>query len=427
MGAEIAANGLPGRGRLVLGSGPASERVMTKTRTGFVPQRLSEIDRMLRDEYVATGKVPGTLLQIWHAGELAHSSMAGFADIEAGRAMHEDAIFRIYSMTKPVMAVALLSLVEDGLIELDDAVTEYIPSWSGLKVLEDGKLVTPRQPMTVLDLARHTSGLSGMAGTEVDRMYKARGIAGFNLPGGLDGLIALLAELPLEFHPGQQVTYSIGPTVLGYVMQQAAGKPLDEILEERVFAPLGMADSGFVCPPENAGRLAACYRWKKDGSGFGRDAAHDFTTRPALLSGDGGLVSTAADYLRLNRMLLGGGSLEGMRVLSPESVALLRTNQLPGNRDLPQMAGDDRFAGWKADGYGLSICCGTTIDPARRGIPANVGDIFWFGAANTYTLVDPVEDLSLIFLTQLLDSPFAVDLQRRLYTMVYEAITDRRA
>jgi CubicO group peptidase (beta-lactamase class C family) len=393
---------------------------------GFSPARLAEIERYLTTEFVESGKLPGYHLQLWRGGALAHDGMAGFADIEADRRMHGDAIFRIYSMTKPVMAVALLSLVEDGLVALDDPVTEYIPVWRDLKVLEDGQLVPPRNAMTALDLARHTSGLSGMGGTAVDRMYKERGIAGFDLAGGLDGLIALLAELPLEFHPGESITYSIGPTVLGYVMQAACGKPLSEVLAERVFAPLGMNDTGFFCPPANAGRLAAAYRWNRERDAFARDIRHDFTNPPILQSGDGGLVSTAADYSRLNRMLLAGGTLDGMQVLESESVALLRRNHLPGNRDLPAMAGDDRFAGWEAQGYGISICCGTTIDPGRRGIPCNTGDIFWFGAANTYTLVDPTADLSLVFLTQLLDSPFAVTLQRELYTRVYGAMMEPR-
>ncbi len=389
----------------------------TANRAGVSPARLAAIDRMLREKYVDAGRLPGTLLQVWRHGELAHSGMTGVADIEQGRAMHEDAIFRIYSMTKPIMAAALLSLVEEGRIALYDKVVDYIPSWSGLRVLEEGKLVPLRHPMTVLDLARHTSGLSGHANTEVHQMYAARGIAKFSLEGGLDGLIALLADLPLEFHPGERMTYSIGPTVLGYVLQQVCGKPLGEVLRERIFTPLGMVDTGFFCPPAKAGRLAACYRWQ--GAGFAPDHAHDFTHPPILESGDGGLVSTATDYMRFNRMLLNRGSLDGVQVLSRKSVEMLRTNYLPDNHDMVEMSGDNRFESWIAEGIGISICCGTTIDVARRQIPASVGDIFWSGAANTYMLVDPEEDLAVVFLTQLLDSPFMSDLQRRLYTMIY--------
>jgi CubicO group peptidase (beta-lactamase class C family) len=389
----------------------------TATRAGF-----AGLDRFLREEFVEAGKLPGTLLQVWHRDALVHSSSSGFADVEQQRPMHEDAIFRIYSMTKPIMAVALLRLVEEGRLGLHDEVVRWIPAWANLRVLEDGNLVPPHRPMTVLDLARHTSGLSGMANTGVHRMYQARRIAAFDLEGGLDGLIALLADLPLEYHPGERTTYSIGATVLGYVMQQAAGMPLAEILRTRVFAPLSMDDTGFVCLTQEAGRLAACYRMRSGGSGYDRDFAHDFTQAPVLYSGDGGLVSTAPDYMRFCRMLLGGGAIEGVRLLNPASFERLSSNQLPGNADLPSMAGDNRFAAWSADGVGISICTGTTADPARRGIPAHHGDMFWFGAAATWMLVDPAEDLAIVFLTQMLDASFMFDLHRDLQRRVYETV-----
>lgn len=392
------------------------------TSIGFSPSRLAAVDRGIRERYIDTRRFVGTQLQVWHRGALVHASIDGFADPDADRPMHDDAIFRIYSMTKPVMAVALLALVEQGRIALFDEVTKYIPSWGGLRVLEGGQLVPPRRPMTILDLARHTSGLSGLGNGEVHRMYQARGIAKFSLEGGLDGLIALLADLPLEFHPGERATYSIGPTVLGYVLQQVCGKPLDQILDELVLAPLGMADTGFVCPPAKAHRLAACYRWN-GGNGLVRDTERDFTLAPNLLSGDGGLVSTAADYTRFNRMLLGQGTLDGVRILSPKSFELLRLNHLPGNRDIVEMAGDNRWDGWVADGIGISICCGTTIDVARRMIPSSRGDIFWSGAACTHMLVDPAEDLAWVFMAQLLDSPFLIYSNRWLSTVIYGAMS----
>jgi CubicO group peptidase (beta-lactamase class C family) len=265
-----------------------------------------------------------------------------------------------------------------------------------------------------------------MANTAVHEMYKARRIAARDLEGGLDALIGMLSELPLEFHPGDRATYSIGATVLGYVMQQACGMPLGEVLRSRIFAPLGMEETGFFVPSTEAKRLAGLYRWNREHSAFARDTEHDFTAAPRLESGDGGLVSSAADYMRFCRMLLNGGSLDGTRVLSPKSIELLGTNMLPGNRDIVEMAGDDRFRGWIAEGIGISLCTGTTMNVARRMIPASLGDIFWAGAAATYMLVDPAEELAVVFMTQVLDAPFFLDLQRRLYTIVHGAMSLER-
>jgi CubicO group peptidase (beta-lactamase class C family) len=394
---------------------------------GLSQVRLAAIDRFIREKYVDPGWMPGALLQVWRGGKLAHQGMSGMMDVAAAKPMRADVVFRIYSMTKPIMGAALLALIEEGKIALADKVTDYIPSWGSLKVLEDGKLVPPHRQMTVLDLARHTSGLSGAGDTPVHEMYKARRIAARDLEGGLDRLIEMLAELPLEFHPGEGLTYSIGATVLGYVMQQASGRTLGEVLRTRILDPLGMDETSFQLAAGKADRLAAVYRWNPGASSLDPDLTQDFT-RPALLeSGDGGLVSTAADYMRFCRMLLGGGSLDGVRVLSPKSVALMGTNLLPGGRDWTEMAGVNRLPGWIGDGIGVSLCTGTTIDVARRMMPASAGDIFWSGAAATYMLVDRAEDLAVVFLTQALGTPFLHDLQRRLYTMIYGAMTESRS
>ena len=395
-------------------------------RGGFSLARLAAIDRFIAEQYVGTGRMPGALLQVWRGGEFVHQGMSGMMDIAAARPMREDAGFRIYSMTKPIMGCALLALVEEGRLALSDSVTDFIPSWANLKVLEDGQLVPLRRPMTVLDLARHTSGLSGAGNTPVHEMYKTRRIAARDLDGGLDALIGMLAELPLEFHPGEALTYSIGATVLGYVMQQATGQSLGEVLRTRILAPLGMNETGFQWPPEQRDRLAAVYRWNMTSGTAVPDATQDFTIAPLLESGDDGLVSTAADYMRFCRMLLGNGSLDGVHVLSPKSVAMMGTNLLPGNRDWTDLAGTLRLEGFVGDGIGISLCTGTTIDAARRMMPSSPGDIFWSGAASTYMLVDPAEDLAVLFLTQVLGAPFLHTLQRGLYTMVYGAMAEAR-
>jgi CubicO group peptidase (beta-lactamase class C family) len=397
-------------------------------RAGFSPARLAILDRFIKEGYVETGLLPGTLIQVWRHGELAHAAMAGMMDAERGLAMREDTIFRIYSMTKPVIGVALLALVEEGRISLDEEVAAYIPAWKDLRVWTGGELdsfttAPARRPMTVLDLATHTAGLGGWTDGPVVRAYHERRIGDANTEGGLETFVDQLADLPLAYSPGESWDYSDATTALGYIIQKVAGEPLGEFLHRRIFGPLGMPDTAFFCPPEKASRLAAQYGNGDDGRATPFADTHDFLSPPKLESGNGGLVSTTADYMRFSRMLLGRGALDGVQIVGPKSVELMRTNMLPGNQDSVELATRGAYDNWLFEGVGHSICCGTTTSIARRRMPCSAGDIFWGGAANSYVLVDPSEDLAIVFMAQRMAAPFFFTLQRLIFTMVYSALT----
>lgn len=412
----------------------------TVTLAGLSAHRLSVLDRVMRERYVDTGALPGFLTMVFRDGELAHTGMAGAMDIERAKPMREDAIFRIYSMTKPITAVALMMLVEEGRLGLDDDVHVHIPSWKQLGVYaagvpadkEDapGQFTTapPKRPMKVVDLVTHTAGLTyGFnARTTVDATYRKRGIGDVQTPGGLDRFIEQLAKVPLDFSPGDFWNYSVSIDVMGYLVQKLSGQTFGEFLRTRLFEPLGMRDTAFFCPESKIERLCSCYQPGSDGRlKLQDDAAKSTYARPPLLeSGGGGLVSTASDYLRFCRMLLGGGTLDGVQILSPKTVAMFSLNLLPGGRLLTDMvAGAGLFSESGYGGVGFSIGCGVNVDGARTRVPGTPGEFFWGGAASTAFWVDPRERLAVVFMTQVMGSTVRLTLRRDLRTLVYSAFT----
>lgn len=407
---------------------------------GFSSDRLARLDRVMAARYVETGRLPGILTLIWRRGTLVHTGMAGRMDLERGRPMQHDAIVRIYSMSKPITAVALMMLAEEGLIGLDDDVANHIPEWKTLGVYATGfpsliptgtptYITTPPvRPMKVIDLLTHTAGLTYgfMNRTAVDRAYRDLGVADFATEGGLDAMIAQLAGLPLEFSPGTAWNYSVSIDVLGYLVQKLGGMPFGAFLRTRLFEPLGMTDTAFHCPPEKLDRLAACYMPKQGGGLTVQDPANSsrFSAPPALESGGGGLVSTAHDYMRFCRMMLNGGSLDGVQILSPKTVAMFSMNFLPGGRDLASLAPPGLFSEAGYAGVGFSLGCGVTMDITRTRLPGSVGEYFWGGAASTAFWIDPKEDLAVVFMTQVLGSDARLTLRRDLRTLVYSAMTE---
>ncbi|WP_204848188.1 serine hydrolase domain-containing protein [Rhodopila globiformis] len=413
---------------------------MNPASIGFSAPRLARLDAVMRQRYVDTGKLPGILTMIYRRGALAHLGMAGSIDIERDKPMREDAIFRIYSMSKPITAVALMMLVEEGQIGLDDDVATYIPSWKNLGVYATGMpsivpvagpayMTTPvERPMKVIDLATHTSGLTYgfLNRTAVDDAYRRAHVADFNAEGGLDAMIEQLATLPLEFSPGTAWNYSVSIDVIGYLVQKLSGMRFGEFLRNRLFEPLGMTDTAFCCPPEKLGRLGSCYM---PGNGGGLKVQDDagnsfFAAPPALESGGGGLVSTAHDYMRFCRMMLNGGTLDGVQILSPKTVALFSLNHLPGNREVAEMAPPGMFSEASYAGVGFSIGCGVNIDVARTRLPGTLGEYFWGGAASTAFWIDPKEELAVVFMTQVIGSDARLTLRRDLRTLVYSAMTE---
>lgn len=397
-------------------------------KAGFSEERLARIPRLLAT-HVAEGGLPGALTMIWRQGELVHKSLVGAIDLTRGTAMREDAIFRLYSMTKPVTAVALLMLMEEGRIALDEPVARFIPGFAHLKLV-DGR--PSARAMTVLDLLRHTAGFTyGFHNrTAIDAAYRAQRVAEMDTEGGLPAMIAQLEKLPLEYSPGDAWIYSVATDVVGYLVELVSGRPYADFVRENILAPLGMRDTDFLVPENKRDRFAACYMFK-DGrlELFDDSRSSNFLAPPKLQSGGGGLVGTAADYLRFCRLLLGKGTLDGVQLLSPKTVALMTANQLPGGKEIADLSpAPDAFneTGYRGIGFGLGVA--VTLDPARVGIPGTAGEFTWGGMASTTFFIDPVEEMIFLFMTQVItDTARRVRLRRTLRTLVYGAMTESHA
>lgn len=405
-------------------------------KAGMSGARLDAFARALAARYVDSGKIPGAVALVHRWGETAYTAVMGSMDRERGRAMREDAIFRIYSMTKPITSVAFMTLVEKGLVALDDPVSSAIPEWKDLGVIVAGarslggfQTRRPEREMQMIDLLRHTAGLSYyfQAKTNVDTAYRELKLGEPTNPGGLDGMIADLATLPLDYSPGEQWNYSVATHVLGYLVEKISGRPFADYLQAEIFGPLGMVDTGFSVPDAKLDRFCACYGPSPDGGMtlFDDPETSYFRQTPALASGGSGLVSTAADYLRFCRMLLTGGTLDGVQILSPKTIQLMTLNHLPGGRDIAEMSNSTfSEAGYPGIGFGLGFA--TTVDVARTQMPGSVGDFFWGGGASTAFWIDPKEGLIVVFMTQLLPST-TYRIRRDLRSWIYGAIRDAGA
>ncbi|WP_439893016.1 serine hydrolase domain-containing protein (plasmid) [Ralstonia sp. 25C] len=405
---------------------------------GMSRERLQRVDRFIHDAYVATGKLPGALTQVWRRGERVVNAVQGWADRERQVPLAEDSIFRIYSMTKPITSVAFMMLVEECKVALDDPVSKYIPAWQNLGVFTGGFMAgfqtrPTTRPMRMVDLLRHTSGLTyGFhQNTNVNAAYRQLKLGGADLNGTLDGMVEKLAGLPLEFSPGEAWNYSVSTDVLGYLVGKISGVPFETFLKERILDPLGMVNTAFYVPEDKASRLCACYAVGALGSTAVSDQpvlqddprTSAYLKPPSFVSGGGGLVSTAADYLRFARMLLQGGELDGVRLLGPKTLALMTANHLPGGVDISTLSPRSMFSEAAYDGVGFGLGFATTIAQAATLIPGSTGDFFWGGAAGTFFWVDPKEDLIGLFFTQVLPSS-AYPVRRQLRTLVYSAITE---
>jgi len=400
---------------------------------GFSPERLARIDRFLQAKYIDAGRLAGVQFLLARGGEVAHQSVLGMADAERRTPLAEDTVFRIYSMTKPVTSVALMSLVEEGLIALDDPVAKHIPEFASLGVFVAGynpgfMTRAPDRPMQVVDLLRHTSGLtySFQSRTNVDAAYRELRLEEFHDRLDLAGMIAALSKLPLEFSPGDAWNYSVSTDVVGYLVQKIAGKPLGQVFQERIFDPLKMTDTGFFIREDQRSRLAACYEVTPQGGRKLQDdpAVSPFLAPPRLESGGGGLVSTAADYLRFANMLMRGGELEGARILAPKTVRLMTANHLPGGQDLTQMS-RSLFSESTNAGVGFGLGFAVVFDPSRTLLAGSPGEFYWGGMASTTFWVDPVEQITAVMMTQLIPSS-TWPIRRELRTLTYGALMEPR-
>ena len=394
---------------------------------GLDGDRLARIDRFLAERYVDPGLLPCALLLVARRGELVHRSVLGHASLERKQRLAEDTIVRIYSMTKPVTSVAFMMLVEEGRIAIDDPVARWIPSWRDQAVYRSGMpgafVTRPVDaPMRIIDLLRHTSGLTYgfQLRTNVDAAYRSLKLDPFESE-SLEAFVDKLGSVPLEFSPGTAWNYSVSTDVVGHLVSVVSGMPFDDFVRSRILKPLGMRDTDFFVPEAKVARFADCY--VKSAAGRLEPAPPvDFSKPPRAPSGGGGLVSTAADYLRFCEMLRRGGELDGVRLLGPKTLHLMRANHLPGGRDLADIS-ISMFSEAMFQGVGFGLGFAMTTDPVRCGVTSSPGEFWWGGMASTAFWVDPVEDVCVVFLTQLIPSS-TYPIRRELRSMINAAIVD---
>lgn len=349
---------------------------------------------------VDAGLLAGAVTVVWQRGKVLQVNEIGHRDVDAGVPMTRDTIFRVASMTKPVTVAAAMTLVEEGRLALSDPITDWLPEFTSMQVLADPRgpldaTVPARRAITVEDLMTHRCGLAYQFSIPGPL---ARAYAKVSLRQDADAWLAEVATLPLAHQPGQQLTYSHATDVLGILISRIAGKPLHEVLEERILGPLGMVDTGFFLTPRSRRRAATMYALTPEGTLRHSVMGPPHVAPPAFCQGGAGLWSTADDYLRFARMLLDGGTVDGVRVLSPESVRDMRTDRLTEQQKQVPFLG---MPYWIGRGFGLNLSM--VNDPARSGPlvgPGGAGSFTWPGAYGTWWQADPENDLILIYLIQ---------------------------
>ena len=359
------------------------------------------------DRLVADGELVGMTAMIARRGQVVFEHAAGVLDLETGAPMRLDSLLRVYSMTKPITSAGALMLVDEGKLDLDEPVTRFFPEWSQQTAYQGDKVVAVEPPVTAKHLLQHTSGLSyGYVGdTPVDKAYRAAGLIDDwdYLVRDTNVLVRKLADIPLLFQPGTRWHYSFSTDVLGQLIERVSGQPLDEYLDERMFRPLGMKDVYFDVPADVVHRFGTDHEFK-DGKFVVQDSAREDPEfiGVTFLSGGGGLVMPTESYVRFCQMMLNGGTLDGIRVLAPETVAIMTTDQLP-------------FGIWPDSGFGLGFAVVT-----EDGGETPPGSYSWGGAAGTFFWVDPGNELVAVFMPQYIDMPDSI--QRKLRPLVYAAI-----
>ena len=407
------------------------EPTIDPAEAGFDAGRLARIDAMTH-EYVDSGRFPCVQFLLSRRGEIVHHDLYGHADVDEQRPVRDDTIFRIYSMTKPVTSVALMMLYESGEVLLENPVSRFLPSFADGRVFSGGnennfQSREADREMTVKDVLTHTAGLTyGFQHQHaVDAIYRSHNLGDFT-PSmrSLDETMELLGTLPLQFSPGTGWCYSMGTDVCGAIVEKVSGQTLDEFFAERIFEPLGMTDTAFWVDGDDrrerfctnylhfGGNTSVMDKWDRSG----------YLKPPAMLSGGGGLVSTMADYHRFTQMLLNGGELDGVRLLSNRTLRFMTTNHLPGDETLNGM-GQIGFAEGVMEGLGFGLGFSVNMSPAQNGGLGSVGDFGWGGAASTVFSIDPAEELVFILMTQLLPSS-TYPIRRQLRATVYQALVD---
>ena len=396
-------------------------KVVSPESVGLDSETLTNIRSYLDETYVKDGKYVGTLTLVARKGEVAYLDSLGLMDREKNKPMQEDAIFRIYSMTKAITSISIMQLFEKSLFRLDDPVHWYIPSWKNLRVYQSGvypNFITtrPKRYMTIRDLLSHMSGLT------YDFMYKSNVDAAYRKTklqqaDSLEEMVNILAGLPLEFSPGDEWNYSVSTDVLGYLVEVLSGMKLDEYFKKNIFEPLDMVDTNFSCPEEKKDRLAALY--EHDSKGDPRLLEIPFLNTK-MLSGGGGLFSTMSDYYNFCSMIIGQGEFNGKRLIGRKTIELMSCNHLPDGQDLTEMS-KSAFSETPFAGVGFGLGFSVMLDPAKSQSLSDAGEYGWGGAASTVFMINPKEHMVIIFLTQLLPSS-TYQVRRELRSLIYSAL-----
>lgn len=389
--------------------------VVTPESAGMSSPKLARVDGIVED-LVHQKKLAGATVAVARHGKLVYLKTFGKLDLEADKPMRKDAIFRIYSMSKALTTAAALILYDDGKLGLDDPVSKYVTDFKGLKVWKEAGNVAPTHEPTVRDLMRHTASLTyGIFGdSTVDKLYREANV--LDRGEDLKEMCAKLGKLPLQYDPGTKWVYSVAVDVLGRVIEVASGLTFDAFLERRLFAPLDMKDTGFSVPAGKAERFAAIYRSDGDGTltPSEKQASSPYFAKPKLLSGGGGMVSTTRDYMRFLQMIAQGGELDGVRILKPETVALMTHNQLPAEV-MPISMSIGKRAGV---GFGLGFS--VRVQLSEQEATGRVGEYGWGGLASTHYWASPKDDLTVVTMEQTL--PFSMLLETALKGPIYDAI-----
>jgi CubicO group peptidase (beta-lactamase class C family) len=407
----------------------ALETTPDPTALGFDPGRLQRIDDHFA-RYVDDGRLAGWQVAVMRCGQLAHHSTYGKRNLETDTDWTPDTIARMYSMSKPITSVAAMILHEEGHFQLKDPVSKFIPSFADTPVYRGGSIQAPvtepqTEQMRIWHLLTHTSGLTyGFHNSHAtDAIYRNAGFE-FGNPADLDleACCDALAGLPLVFQPGSEWNYGVSTDVLGRVVEVVSGQSLDVFLRKRILDPLGMDDTDFWVPEDKRDRFAELYFRNPSTKQATKMPAPRLRSKPTMLGGGGGLCGTAADYLRFTQMLLNKGELDGVRILGSRTVDYMTRNHLPGNADL-EAYGRSLFAETTFDGIGFGLGFSVILDAAANRSPGTEGSYSWGGAASTIFWNDPAENLTALFLTQLLPSS-TYPIRPQLQQLVYQALVD---
>jgi CubicO group peptidase (beta-lactamase class C family) len=397
---------------------------------GFSSERLEQLHALMQRS-VDQKQIAGIVTILARHGKVVDYRTYGVSDIASAKPIQKDAIFRDFSMTKPVTGVAMMILYEQGKWLPSDPISKFIPEFAHLKVYKgqgaDGKmiLVEPDHPLTMRELMSHTAGFTyGIFGqTPVDAMYRDQKVLGSK---NLQEMIEKLAKIPLLYQPGKGWTYSVSMDIEGYIVEKLSGQTLPDFFRDHIYAPLGMRDAGFFVPAEKRTRFVTLYSTGENGEMIAATrgpggSMSEYAAQPTMPSGGGGMVSTAEDYYRFAQMLANGGELDGKRILAPSTVKLMASNHVPAELLTGQFG-----IGYQMmrPGFGYGYNCAVVFDPGEANLPDGKGEFFWDGAAGTWFWVDPTNDIVFIGMIQRLLGPASPNLEYESRATVYGALVD---